>query len=53
MDILNFFNFDISLIQEFHHTLTGQIEMRHEFHKIIHYVSILISKVENEIGGCI
>lgn len=53
VDILNFFNFAISLIHEFHYTLAGHIELKHELHKIIHYVSIIISNVENEIVGCI
>lgn len=53
MDILNFFSFDISLIQEFHHILTGHIELKHELHKIFHDVSFIISNVEKEIVGCI
>lgn len=52
MDNLNFFNFDISLIQNFLHTLKVHVELKHGLHKIIHYVSI-ISNVENEIVGCI
>lgn len=52
MDTLNLFNFDISLIQKFQHTLRVHMELKHGLHKIIHYVSI-ISKVENEIVGCI
>lgn len=52
VDILNFFHFNISLIHKFHQTLTGHIELKHELHKIIHYISIIISNVENEIVGC-
>lgn len=53
MDILNFLNFDISLIQVFHNALTGHTELKHELYKIIYFVSIIISNVENEIVGCI
>ena len=43
VDILNFFNSDISLIQEFHHALTICIELRYELHKIIDYTATIIS----------
>lgn len=52
MDNLNFFNFDTSLIQKFHHTLKVHVELKLGLHKIIHYVS-MISNVENELVGCI
>lgn len=53
MDILNFLNSDISLIQEFHHALRIYIELKHEPHEIIYYIATIISNVENEIVGCI
>lgn len=53
MDILNFFNFDISLIQESHHALRVYIELKHELHKIIYYIAPIISNVGNEIVGCV
>ena len=52
MDNLNFFNFDTSLIQKFHHTLKVRVESKHGLHKTVHYVS-MISDVENEIVGCV